>query len=72
MLQFDEFQEKEILKGKEKSLDTSVYANPNFSAEKMWYIRNLMERGVDYTPLLSVGDESKLNELYKKLKHSNK
>lgn len=68
MCQFDNFQLKEIEKGKEFNLDVSVYSKPEYTAEKMWYIRNLMMRNIDYTPILHL-DEPEISAKYKELKH---
>lgn len=71
MLQFDDFQKKEIEKGKELGLDVEVYTKPDYDAEKMWCIRNLMQRGVDYKPLLNKSGDD-MQKLYKELKNSAK
>lgn len=71
MLEFDKYQLKEIEKGKEAGLDVSKYAKPEFDAEKMWCIRNLMERNIDFTPILDKSG-TELTRLYKQLKNNAK
>ena len=45
--QFDKDQQEEILKGIEKELDVSFYANPVFNWEQMDEIRDGLESDVD-------------------------
>ena len=63
---FDEAQVKELEKGQEKGLDVHVYADKSFEAERMWCIRNLMERNLAYDEFLN----HKLNgeAMYKRYK----
>lgn len=68
---FDARQLNVILYGLIKGLDVGVYAKPDYDAEKMWCIRNLMQRGVDYKPLLNKSGND-MQKLYKELKNSAK
>ena len=70
---FDKFQIRELEKGVEKGIDVTVYAKPEFSTERMWCIRNLMERGKDFSEFLdpNVLDEDALLKRYKEIKAHN-
>ena len=41
--QFDEFQQKQIIKGLEKGLNVSIYTNPEFNWFQMGEIREKLE-----------------------------
>ena len=45
--QFDELQQKEIIKGLENELDVSIYAKPNFSSFQMYIIRKGLEENLE-------------------------